>query len=73
MNILSKLKYRFYSIKRQRKSKTWVEVKYKVQNRPSVSCKNSKCLDLATVQVKSILQKRPFLSNAKQNEKMNHT
>ena len=37
MNILSKFRYGFYCIKRQRKGKIWVQVKYKVQNRPFFS------------------------------------
>ena len=47
MNILSKFKYIFYCIKRQRKSKI-------------------------RVQVKSIVQKRPSFSHAKQNEETSH-
>ena len=34
-----------------------------------MSCKSSKCSELASVQVKSIVQKMPFFSHAKQNEK----
>ena len=35
----------------------------------SVNCKNSKCLHFASVQMKHIVQKRPFFSHSKQNEK----
>ena len=35
----------------------------------SVSCENSKCLHFASVQMKHIVQKRPFFSHSKQNEK----
>ena len=35
----------------------------------SASCENSKCLHFASVQMKHIVQKRPFLSHSKQNEK----
>ena len=37
MNILSKFTYRFYCIKRQKKSKIRVQVKYKGQNMPFFS------------------------------------
>ena len=35
----------------------------------SVSCENSKCLHFASVQMKHIVQKRPFFSHSKQNGK----
>ena len=35
----------------------------------SVSCENSICLHFASVQMKHIVQKRPFFSHSKQNEK----
>ena len=35
----------------------------------SVSHENSKCLHLASVQMKHIVQERPFFSHSKQNEK----
>ena len=35
----------------------------------SVSCENSKCLHFASVQMKHIVQKKPFFSHSKQNEK----
>ena len=35
----------------------------------SVSCENSKCLHFASIQMKHIVQKRPFFSHSKQNEK----
>ena len=36
----------------------------------SVSCENSKCLHFPSVQMKHIVQKRPFCSHSKQNEKI---
>ena len=35
----------------------------------SMSCENSKCLHFASVQMKNIVQNRPFFSHSKQNEK----
>ena len=35
----------------------------------SASCENSKCLHFASVQMKHIVQKKPFFSHSKQNEK----
>ena len=38
----------------------------------SVSCENSKCLHFASVQINHIVQKRPFFSHSKQNEKKSY-
>ena len=38
----------------------------------SVSCENSRCLHFESLQLKHIVQNRPFFSYSKQNEKMSH-
>ena len=38
----------------------------------SVSRENSKCLHFASIQVKHIVQNRPFFPHSKQNDKMSH-